>query len=73
MAACPGILGAVKRWDEVAVDWDKGSVRIQTSGKTLPIEPMALSERMMIEEGGLIPYLKRAVAADRRQSGGRLH
>jgi 3-isopropylmalate/(R)-2-methylmalate dehydratase small subunit len=73
MAACPGILGVVNRWDEVEVDWEKGLVRIHAGGKTLPIEPMALSERMMIEEGGLIPYLKRAVAADRRQSGGRLH
>lgn len=73
MAACPGILGAVKRWDEVEVEWEKGLVRISASGKTLPIEPLAQSERMMIEEGGLIPYLKRAVADDRRQSTSRLH
>jgi 3-isopropylmalate/(R)-2-methylmalate dehydratase small subunit len=73
MAACPGILGAVKRWDEIEVDWDKGLVCARGSGKTLPIEPMAQSERMMIEEGGLVPYLKRAVADDRRQNGSRLH
>ncbi len=71
MAACPGILGAVRRWDEVEVDWANGLVRVNGGDKTLPIEPMAQSERMMIEEGGLIPYLKRAVAADRRQDGSR--
>ncbi len=73
MAACPGILGITKRWDEVEVDWGNGVVRNHGNGKTLPVEPLAQVERMMIEEGGLIPYLKRVVAADRQQSGGRLH
>jgi 3-isopropylmalate/(R)-2-methylmalate dehydratase small subunit len=70
MAACPGILGIVQRWDEVEVEWDKGLLRNHTNSKILPIEPLAQTERMMIEEGGLIPYLKRAVAADRSQSNG---
>ena len=68
MAACPGILGIVSRWDDIEVEWDKSLVRNRSNGKTLPIEPLAQAERMMIEEGGLIPYLKRAVAADRRQN-----
>lgn len=66
MAACPGILGIVQRWDDIAVDWGQGLVRNQRNGKSLPIEPLAQAERLMIEEGGLIPYLKRAVAADRQ-------
>ncbi len=73
MAACPGILGIAKRWDEVEVDWENGVVRNHANSKTLAIEPLAQAERMMIEEGGLIPYLKRSVEADRRQSGSRLH
>lgn len=68
MAACPGILGIVARWDEIEVDWGNGLVRNHSNGKTLRIEPLAQAERMMIEEGGLIPYLKRAVAADRRHN-----
>ena len=65
MIECPGILKAVKRWDEVAVDWENSRVHNLTNGMILPNEPLPLAARMMIEEGGLIQYLKRAVEADR--------
>jgi 3-isopropylmalate/(R)-2-methylmalate dehydratase small subunit len=56
-AACPGILGAVSRWDEVEVDWDALEFRNLTTGATLPIEPLSEGDRMMLEHGGLIGYL----------------
>ena len=70
MVACAGIVGAVRRWDEIEVDWERALVCNRTNGVTLPFEPLGVAERMMIEEGGLIPYLKRAVAADRHGSAG---
>jgi 3-isopropylmalate/(R)-2-methylmalate dehydratase small subunit len=56
--SCPGILGLVKRWDEVEVDWQQGRVLNLTTGAALPFEPLALADRRMIEAGGLVPYLK---------------
>jgi len=56
--SCPGILGLVKRWDEVEVDWQEGRVLNLTTGAALPFEPLALADRRMIEAGGLVPYLK---------------
>jgi len=56
-AACPGILGAVSRWDEVEVDWDALEFRNLTTGAALPVEPLSEGDRMMLEHGGLIGYL----------------
>lgn len=56
-AACPGILGAVSRWDEVEVDWDACAFRNLTTGASLPIEPLSEGDRMMLSHGGLIGYL----------------
>lgn len=56
-AACPGILGAVSRWNEVEVDWDACAFRNLTTGQTLPIEPLSQGDRMMLANGGLIGYL----------------
>lgn len=62
-AACPGILGFVDRWDEIEVDWAAGLVRNHTRGGTLPFEPLSAGDTAMLEAGGLVPYLKRALAA----------
>lgn len=62
-ASCPGILGLVQRWDEIEVDWDANEVRNLTRSGTLPIEPLSLADRAMLEAGGLIGYLKRPTAA----------
>ena len=58
LVSCPGILGAVSRWDEVVVDWAGGTVTNRTNGKALAFEPLASADRIMLETGGLVPYLK---------------
>ncbi len=59
LVSCPGILGMVSRWDELAVDWDGGRITNLTRQGTLPIEPLSAGDRAMVESGGLVPYLKR--------------
>lgn len=54
---CPGIMGAVSRWDEIEVDWQAGLVRNHTTGAELPIEPLSESDREMLEAGGIVGYL----------------
>ncbi len=68
LVPCPGILGLVKRWDQLLVDWNEGVVRNLTSGQELTVAPLSLADRRMIENGGLIPYLKAAVAEDRKEA-----
>ena len=65
LAACPGIVGMVRRWDEIELDWDAGAVRNLATGATRAIEPLASADRMMLECGGLVPYLKRERATAR--------
>jgi 3-isopropylmalate/(R)-2-methylmalate dehydratase small subunit len=62
LISCPGIVNMVKRWDEIEVDWQGGTVRNLTSGATQAFDPLSLADREMIETGGLVPYLKRAKA-----------
>ncbi len=57
---CPGILSLVRRWDVIAIDWDAGLVRNETTGKALRFDPLSAADRDMLETGGLVPYLKRA-------------
>jgi len=59
---CPGILGLVERWDEVEVDWAACRVRNLTRGRELPFEPLPKADLMMLEHGGLVPYLKARAA-----------
>jgi 3-isopropylmalate/(R)-2-methylmalate dehydratase small subunit len=58
LVACPGILEAVQRWDEIEVDWDSGDIRNFRSGAVLRFEPLSSADRLMLSTGGLIPYLK---------------
>lgn len=58
LVSCPGILGLVKRWDEIAVSWADGTLRNLTQGTALPFEPLSAADRLMVETGGLVPYLK---------------
>jgi 3-isopropylmalate/(R)-2-methylmalate dehydratase small subunit len=62
LVPCPGILRLVERWDELLVDWIRGVVRHGRSGQELSIEPLSMADRRMLETGGLIPYLKAALA-----------
>ncbi|MCR9125653.1 MAG: hypothetical protein NXH82_05960 [Rhodobacteraceae bacterium] len=63
--ACPGILTAVGRWDEIEVDWSAGVLHNHTRSTQLPIEPLSESDRQMLEAGGLVGYLH---ARDRQES-----
>jgi|TARA_B100000780_G_scaffold145514_1_gene101670 3-isopropylmalate/(R)-2-methylmalate dehydratase small subunit len=65
--ACPGILQAVNRWDEVEVDWGTNEFRNHTTGVNLPIEPLSDGDRQMLEAGGLVGYLH---ARDNEESAG---
>lgn len=58
LATCPGIVAAVQRGDEIAVDWAAAQVQVLRSGQTLPLLPLTTSERDTLAAGGLIPYLK---------------
>jgi 3-isopropylmalate/(R)-2-methylmalate dehydratase small subunit len=61
LVGCPGIVGAVQRWDEIEVDWDANVVRNFTRGVSMAMEPLARADRLMLEAGGLVPYLKREI------------
>ncbi len=58
LVACPGILAAVSRWDDIAVEWDETRVTNHTTGQALRSEALSLADRQMLEAGGLVPYLK---------------
>lgn len=55
--ACPGILDAVKRWDEIEVDWASSTLRNLTRKTELPFEPLSDADRLMLEAGGIVGYL----------------
>ena len=55
--ACPGILSAVERWDELEVDWTRCRITNHTSGAELQFDALAEADRQMLESGGLIGYL----------------
>jgi 3-isopropylmalate/(R)-2-methylmalate dehydratase small subunit len=61
-AACPGVLQAVARWDEIEVDYAENVLRNLTRGTVLPIEPLSAGDAAMLAAGGLLPYLKRDLA-----------
>lgn len=67
LITCPGIVAAVKRGDELEVDWAADSVRHLASGLSLPLQPLSAAERGMLEAGGLIRYLKTRVASAKGQ------
>ena len=58
LVTCPGILGLAGRGDVLEVDWAAAEVRHPASGRALPLQPLADSERQTLEAGGLLPYLK---------------
>ena len=63
LVPCPGILDFVRRWDEIEVDWAAGVVRNLSTDRVRPFEALSVADREMLETGGLLPYLKRALAA----------
>ena len=59
---CPGIVDAVKRWQELTVDWEANVVHILETSRDLAIEPLSMADSRMLEMGGLLPYLKASIA-----------
>jgi 3-isopropylmalate/(R)-2-methylmalate dehydratase small subunit len=66
LVSCPGIVKSVNRWDEIEVDWSEGELRNHTQGSSLRFEPLSLADRLMLEAGGLVPYLKREMQLSNR-------
>ena len=62
---CPGILEGVSRWDDVEVDWEASLVRNLTRKTEMPFEPLSRADMMMLEHGGLVPYLKADIGSAR--------
>lgn len=69
-AHCPGVMGAVARWDEVEVDWDACVFRNLTRGIELPVAPLSKGDREMLEGGGLIGYLRAREAREKESVDG---
>lgn len=63
MVACPGIVAATSRWDRLAIDWDAGLVRNQTTGVQLGFAPLGAADRATLAQGGLIGYLQHRLRA----------
>jgi len=55
--ACPGILTAVNRWDEVEIDWHNATLRNLTQATEMDFEPLSDGDRLMLEAGGIVGYL----------------
>lgn len=64
---CPGIHEKVKTGDEVEVDMQRGSVRV-ASGEVLTFKALPPNVLEILEAGGLVPKLKRDLAARRAGS-----
>ena len=62
--ACPGILQAVRRWDELEVDWMRHRLINHTQHTELPFEVYADADREMLAAGGIMGYLKHLRAKD---------
>ena len=63
LITCPGIQDLVSRWDEIEIDWPASEIRNLSTGAALPFEPLSSADRLMLETGGLVPYLKQALQA----------
>jgi len=54
---CPGILGAVARWDAIRVDWETGEVVNLTRDTRLLFEMPSRTEQNLLMHGGHLNYL----------------
>jgi 3-isopropylmalate/(R)-2-methylmalate dehydratase small subunit len=62
--ACEGIVAAVRRWDEIEIDWTRGVVRVPHTGAELRFSPHTTVERAILETGGFKAYLRKRIATD---------
>lgn len=63
---CPGISTSVEEGDELEVDLETGRVRNLTRGTAREFARFSDHALAILEKGGLIPYLKASLAAQRR-------
>lgn len=61
LITCPGITSAVRRWDELAVDWPAGIVRVERTGQVLQADRPDERTLRIVEAGGFVNYLKRSM------------
>ena len=67
LVACPGVLAAVARWDELEVNWADKTLVNRTRNRTLPIGSMSRRDLGILEAGGVVAHLKRQMGVDRPQ------
>lgn len=56
---CPGILAAVNDGDRLLIDLARGQIRNLANGTTVNTEPVPNNLLSVLEDGGIIEYLKR--------------
>jgi 3-isopropylmalate/(R)-2-methylmalate dehydratase small subunit len=59
---CPGIAAMVEAEDQLDIDLESGSVRNLNNGKIRRFAPFSDHALAILEQGGLIPYLKSSLA-----------
>lgn len=64
----PSIEG-VSDGDAAALDPEGGVLRLVAKDTDIPLEPMPENLRAIIEDGGLVPHLKKRFAAERKGPG----
>ena len=64
---CPGVRKGFESLNSVEVDLKGGTVRNVTSGKVFKVEPFPDFVLEILRAGGLLPYLKRKGALERRR------
>ena len=62
---CPGVSSIVEEGHELEVDLESGRVRNLTNGNSRTFAPFSDHAIAILEQGGLIPYLKSSLAKDR--------
>ena len=62
---CRGISNLVEEGDQIEVDLESGRVRDLTNGALLRFAPFSDHAIAILDKGGLIPYLKSALATKR--------
>ena len=55
---CPEAAAAIRNGDQVSVDFDSGLIRDETTGETFQAVAFPPFIQKIIENGGLLPYLK---------------
>ncbi len=65
---CPGISTLVEQGDEIEVDLECGGVRNLTNGASLSFPPFSNHAIAILDKGGLIPYLKFALASQEKSA-----